>query len=104
MLASGFESLYHSYDRLQRQRFGMTLAADRLARGLSTTVLNVIQIIVAVVLVAVVLMQVRGQGSGLFGSAESSFRTRRGLEKTLFQFTIALVGVFIVTSLISARV
>ena len=75
-----------------------------MVRGLSTTLLNVIQIIVAVVLVVVVLMQVRGQGSGLFGSAESSFRTRRGLEKTLFQFTIALVGIFIVTSLISARV
>ena len=66
--------------------------------------LNVIQIIIAVMLVAVVLMQVRGQGSGLFGSAESSFRTRRGLEKTLFQFTIVLVAVFIVTSLISASV
>ncbi len=71
---------------------------------MGTTYLNVIQIIIAVVLVIVILMQVRGQGSGLFGSAESSFRTRRGLEKTLFQFTIALVGVFIITSLISARV
>ena len=71
---------------------------------MGTTLLNVIQIIIAVVLVIVVLMQVRGQGSGLFGSAESSFRTRRGLEKTLFQFTIVLVGVFIITSLISARV
>lgn len=71
---------------------------------MGTTTLNIIQIIVAIILVAVVLMQVRGQGSGLFGSAESSFRTRRGLEKTLFQFTIAMVGVFIITSLISARV
>ena len=69
---------------------------------MGTTYLNVIQIIIAVVLVTVILMQVRGQGSGLFGSAESSFRTRRGLEKTLFQFTIVLVGVFIITSLISA--
>ncbi len=64
--------------------------------------LNVIQIIVAVTLVVVIIVQVRGQGGGLFGSAEGSFRTRRGLEKTLFQFTIALVGVFIVISLISA--
>ena len=65
--------------------------------------LNVIQIVVATVLIIVVLMQVRGQGTGLFGSAESSFRTRRGLEKTLFQFTVALVVVFIVLSIVSAR-
>ena len=65
--------------------------------------LNVVQIVVAVTLVVVIIMQVRGQGGGLFGSAEGSFRTRRGLEKTLFQFTIALVGVFIITSLISVR-
>ncbi len=65
--------------------------------------LNILQIIVAVTLVVVIIMQVRGQGGGLFGSAEGSFRTRRGLEKTLFQFTIALVGVFIITSLISVR-
>ena len=68
------------------------------------TLVNVIQSIVAVVLVIVILMQVRGQGVGLFGSAESSYRTRRGLEKTLFQFTIALIVVFIATSIISVRV
>ena len=65
--------------------------------------LNIIQIIVAVTLVVVIIVQVRGQGGGLFGSAEGSFRTRRGLEKTLFQFTIGLVGVFIITSLVSVR-
>jgi preprotein translocase subunit SecG len=68
------------------------------------TVMNVVQIVVAVVLVIVVLLQVRGQGTGLFGSAESSYRTRRGLEKTLFQFTIFLVVVFITASIITVRV
>jgi preprotein translocase subunit SecG len=48
-------------------------------------------------------MQVRGQGASLFGSAEGSFRTRRGIEKTLFQFTIALVVLFIVFSILSVR-
>lgn len=66
--------------------------------------LNFIQIVVSVTLVVVILAQVRGQGTGLFGAAESSFRTRRGLEKTLFQFTIFLVFTFIVISIISARV
>ena len=66
--------------------------------------LNFIQIVVSVTLVVVILAQVRGQGTGLFGAAESSFRTRRGLEKTLFQFTIFLVFTFIIISIISARV
>ncbi len=66
------------------------------------TLLNAIQILVSITLVATILIQVKGQGSGLFGSAEGSFRTRRGIEKTLFQFTIFLVGVFILISIVSA--
>ncbi len=65
--------------------------------------LNVIHIIVSVTLVTAILLQVRGQGTGLFGSAEGSFRTRRGIEKTLFQFTILLILVFIILSIVSAR-
>ena len=66
------------------------------------SVLKFIQIVVSIVLVITILVQVRGQGTGLFGSAEGSFRTRRGLEKTMFQFTIFLVFVFIMVSIISA--
>ncbi len=66
--------------------------------------MNMVQIVIATILVIVILVQVRGQGTGLFGSAEGSYRTRRGIEKLLFQFTIVLVGVFIVTSIISVRV
>ena len=62
---------------------------------------NISQILVSVLLVLVVLLQVKGQGSGLFGSAETTFRARRGLEKTLFQFTIVLMVVFILISLAS---
>ena len=62
------------------------------------------QIIVAVVLILVLLLQVRGGGlGGIFGQADSTFRTRRGLEKTLFQFTIVLVLVFITLAILSAR-
>jgi protein translocase SecG subunit len=53
--------------------------------------------------IAIILVQVKGQGSGLFGSAEGSFRTRRGLELTLFRFTIFLVIVFIGLSIVSVR-
>jgi|TARA_Y100000780_G_scaffold231682_1_gene258076 protein translocase SecG subunit len=70
---------------------------------LSNTVVNILQIIVSLLVIAIILVQVKGQGSGLFGSAEGSFRTRRGLELTLFRFTIFLVIVFIGLSIVSVR-
>ena len=66
-------------------------------------VLNVIQILVSITLVLVILLQVREMGTGLFGSARATYRVRRGLEKTLFQFTIILVIVFILVSILSVR-
>ncbi|MCH7626991.1 MAG: preprotein translocase subunit SecG [Chloroflexi bacterium] len=65
--------------------------------------LSTIQMIVSVILIGIILIQVKGQGTGLFGSSEGSFRTRRGLEKTLFQFTIFMAVVFIAMSMISVR-
>ena len=65
--------------------------------------LNIIQILVSVTLVMIILLQVRETGSGLFGSGQASFRTRRGLEKTLFQFTIVLAFAFLVMSIVSVR-
>ncbi len=62
------------------------------------------QVIVSAVLIVVLLLQVRGGGlGGIFGQADSTFRTRRGLEKTLFQFTIVLVVVFVALAVLSAR-
>ena len=70
---------------------------------MSNTVVNILQIIVSLLVIAIILVQVKGQGSGLLGSAEGSFRTRRGLELTLFRFTIFLVIVFIGLSIVSVR-
>lgn len=51
--------------------------------------LAVAAILVSIALVAVILLQVKGEGVG--GLQSGSFvRTRRGLEKTLFQLTIGL--------------
>ena len=66
------------------------------------TFLAILQIFVSILLVGAVLLQVKGQGGGLFGSAEGSFRTRRGLELALFRFTIFLVVVFLLLSILSA--
>jgi preprotein translocase subunit SecG len=65
------------------------------------TSLNIATIITAIVLVTVILMQVRGAGAALFGSAESTFRTRRGVEATLFRFTILLGVLFVLLSITS---
>ena len=68
-------------------------------------VLSVIQIVLAVALVLTILMQVKGGGlGGIFGQADSVYRTRRGLERRLFQGTIVLVVIFIITSIVSLLV
>jgi preprotein translocase subunit SecG len=62
-----------------------------------TTYLLIAQSLVALALIAVVTMQVRGGGlGGIFGQAETVFRTRRGVEKSLFQFTIGLTIIFVI--------
>jgi preprotein translocase subunit SecG len=66
--------------------------------------MNLIQLLVSILLVVVILVQVNEGGGGLFGSASSTVRTRRGMEKTLYQFTIFLAIAFVVISIISVRV
>ena len=69
-----------------------------------STALAIVQIVISILLVVTILVQVRGQGGGLFGSSEGSFRTRRGIDKSLFQFTILLVVAFILVSIQSVRI
>ena len=67
-----------------------------------STYIGFATILVVALLVATILMQVRGAGGGLFGAGSTqSFRTRRGLERTLFQFTIALGVVVVILALVS---
>lgn len=63
------------------------------------------QIIISVALVLAILLQVKGGGlGGIFGQADSVFRTRRGVEKTLFQLTIVLAVLFIIISIVAIRI
>jgi preprotein translocase subunit SecG len=69
------------------------------------TALNIIQIVLAIALILVVMFQVRGGGlGGIFGQADTVFRTRRGLERRLFQLTILLILAFVIIAIISLRV
>ena len=55
------------------------------------------QILVSIALIAAVLFQLRGGGiGGIFGQADSVYRTRRGIESTLFRLTIVLIVVLVV--------
>jgi preprotein translocase subunit SecG len=64
--------------------------------------LNLGQILVSVVLIFVILLQAKGSGFGAgLGGTTSTYRTRRGLEKTLFQATIGLTAIFILMSIVS---
>lgn len=69
------------------------------------TFLFVAQMVLSVALVLAVLFQVRGGGlGGIFGQADTVYRTRRGLEKTLFQLTVVLVVLFIIVAMVSLKV
>jgi preprotein translocase subunit SecG len=69
------------------------------------TYFSIAQIILSSALIIAVLLQVRGGGlGGIFGQADTVYRTKRGLEKTLFQMTIVLVVLFIIISIIALRV
>ena len=60
-------------------------------------------ILISIALVAVILLQVKGEGVG--GLQSGSFvRTRRGLEKTLFQFTILLVVIWLLIAIVAVIV
>ncbi len=67
--------------------------------------LNVAQIVLSIALILAILLQIRGGGlGGIFGQADSVYRTRRGAERTLFRLTIVLVVLFIIISIVTLRV
>ena len=62
------------------------------------------QVVVACALMASILLQTRGAGLGAtFGGDSSVYRSRRGIEKRLFQFTVVLAVLFIIFSIIAFK-
>lgn len=69
--------------------------------------IRVVQIILSVAVIFFILLQVRGAGLGsAFGASNSSstFKTRRGVEKLIFNITIIFVILFAAVSLIGALI
>jgi len=66
--------------------------------------LSVGQVVVSLGLMTFILLQARGAGlSSAFGGDSSVYRSRRGIEKTLFRFTIGLTIAFVIFSLIAFK-
>ena len=65
---------------------------------------QVAQIVLSIALILVILLQVRGGGlGGIFGTPDTVYRTRRGVQRTLFQLTVALAIIFVVVSMIATK-
>jgi preprotein translocase subunit SecG len=65
--------------------------------------LQFIQILTSIALIVVIILQAQGQGlGGLFGGPDTMgiTKTRRGLEKTLFQITVGLAITFLANAII----
>ena len=66
--------------------------------------IRIVQIILSISVIIFILLQVRGAGLGsAFGgsSAGSVFKTRRGVERLVFNITIAFVILFAIISVLS---
>ncbi len=69
--------------------------------------IRIVQIILGVAVIIFILLQVRGAGLGsAFGgsSAGSVFKTRRGVERLIFNITIVFVVLFALLSVLSAAI
>ena len=68
------------------------------------TYLLVAQILIILALITTVFLQLHGGGiGGIFGQADSVYRTRRGLEKTMLRLTIILAIVFVIFAVLIVR-
>jgi preprotein translocase subunit SecG len=74
------------------------------------TVLQGLELASAILLMLGILLQTPKSNSGLGGTiggggdAGGGYRTKRGIEKTLFQMTIGMTVVFILVSLVNIKV
>ncbi len=66
-------------------------------------ILTIFQIIISISLILTVLFQQRGAGGGgLFGGGgDTSYYTKRGFDKVLFNSTIVLASLFLITSFLN---
>lgn len=65
-------------------------------------ILAIGQILLSIALIAAILLQSRGTGlSGTFGGDSAVYRSRRGVERRLWQFTILLLVLFVLFAMVA---
>lgn len=65
-------------------------------------ILQIIQIIIATSIIALILLQAKGVGLGrAWGGGGEFYKSKRGVEKIVFYLTIFGVSVFLLSSVIS---
>lgn len=71
-----------------------------------TTFLYSIELLIAIILIALLVVQARGGGlGGIFGGwGTPTYRTRRGIERTLFRLTIISAVVFVIVAIVTVSV
>ena len=67
------------------------------------TAMNLAQVVLALTLIILVLLQGKGNSASAFFNREAAttYRTRRGIERTLLQATIVIAVIFSLLSLIN---
>ena len=65
-----------------------------------------VELLVAIVLIALLVVQARGGGlGGIFGGwGTPTFRTRRGIERTLFRVTVISAALFVILAIVTVLV
>ena len=67
--------------------------------------LGIAQILISILLIILIMMQTRGTGFAAGYAADSSiFRTRRGVERLVFQLTIAVSVLFLILAIVASIV
>lgn len=66
-----------------------------------TDYIKVALIVVSVCLVGLVMLQVRNGGIGDMFGGENLYRTRRGVEKTVYDTTVVFAGLFLLLAFLS---
>ena len=63
-------------------------------------ILQIVELVIAFLLIAIILLQQRGSGlGGAFGSEAAAYSTRRGFEKFLYYATIVLGTLFVLIAI-----
>ncbi len=64
-------------------------------------ILTILEIVIAAVLIALILLQMQGSGlSGAFGGAGQFYRSKRSIEKLLIWATVIFSAAFAIVSLL----